>query len=322
MKTIKNITITLTIMILMVSIDAISQEINFPAVFRRNEKSVAISKVTILEKSIKVDFDYLANTVGSWINMAKDSYIANNNGEKGMLIGQEGITINPEKTYIKEKGIQKFTLYFEKINIKDSEFHLIEDTNDSSAFNFYRIEMFNNDHYTILNEPKDNSILSYLPYDFRWIFSKEILYIRTGIYEDLFDDMMEHYYDDKLVAVNDVAKEKITLNNIDHITYTFRMNSDEKINRIRFFVEPKTIENPILRRIDLHFNSTEDLDKFIADYSNWHSAKFETGNNAFVRTFWGEKDIVDYFFKNISDEKRLAIFGIKLQEYKNKQPFK
>ena len=143
-----------------------AQTYNNPLILFRHNKSAAITSIQILPKSIKVDLEYLgsAKYMDGWISISQDTKLTTQDGLSAKIIKGENIAFSPQKTPTVKNKIQKFSLYFEKIeDLKNKRFSIIEDSKSFTAFNFWDIKLENNENPSENNIPKYDFFITQIP---------------------------------------------------------------------------------------------------------------------------------------------------------------
>lgn len=140
--------ISLCLILLSLFTAAHAQTINSPAINRQDSYNVTIDRVEITYNNTIIYCTHTAPsgiTNGGWVRMSPDVVLkATYLPRRYKLIRAEGIPLSPEKFYYSYSGQKlNYRLIFPRIADDISYIDLIEDADNSNAFNFYGIKIRN-----------------------------------------------------------------------------------------------------------------------------------------------------------------------------------
>lgn len=150
MKQIKKI--VFTILFLTIYTNLISQIIENPTIDNQDEYSLNIDKIEFTDNSTILYCTHTAPDTyknGGWVRIEPTIYLKESKGSrKYKLLKAEGVPLTPKKFNYSFVGqTLSFRLIFQKIASNISSLDLIECRESNNCFNFYGINILNNDNH-------------------------------------------------------------------------------------------------------------------------------------------------------------------------------
>lgn len=250
------------------------QKYKNPYVLERSNKRVAITAIDVQENSIKIDFDYLGSHLYDDITISPFTKIVADNGKIARLIKTENISYFPIQTSVKTNQKHKFSLFFEKIELT-KVFDILENASTFGALNFMRIELKDSDKLATICQPKEDSYLTYIPDELRFLFETNIFMRSRKDLRPFFDSFIEENILKTGIEEREInfgnRKTQTTAYTIfpkqetknNALFYSFFFNKNEngnKINRIMVVFPNKDIARTFLNSI-----ATQGRESFIKD---------------------------------------------------------
>ena len=250
-----------------------AQTYNNPLILFRHNKSAAITSIQILPKSIKVDLEYLgsAKYMDGWISISQGTKLTTQDGLSAKIIKGENIAFSPQKTPTVKNKIQKFSLYFEKIeDLKNKRFSIIEDSKSFTAFNFWDIKLENNENPSENNIPKYDFFITQIPQHLQFLYYYEYFIESHFDSKEFFNKLIEVSQEEKIPQISGIHTEDIDFHNKNAFAYT--LITDLPTSKISSYYYVKDEDGKRINHIMIYFTTKEDAEKFFTSITSWYGA--------------------------------------------------
>lgn len=295
-----------------------AQTYNNPFISIRPNKSAAITSIQILPKSIKIDYEYLGSTkyIDGWISISPDTKLSTQDGLSAKIIKGENIAFSPQKTPTTKNKLQKFSLYFEKIeDLKNKRFSIIEDSKNFTALNFWNIKLENNENPSENNIPKNDYFFTQIPQVLHFLYYNEYFIESHFDSKDFLNKLIEVSQEEKISQISEINTEDIDFQNKNAFAYT--LTTDLPTSKISSYYYVKDQEGKRINHIMIYFTTKEDAEQFFTSMTSWYDASVN-GKSA-LKIDATKKNMYAILF-NLSESNGVSMVDIDVlawEEYKN-----